>query len=264
MNDEKTDYYTLISGASAGIGKAIAIECAKNGFNLFLVSLPDKELNNIVNEIERDYQVDVKWLGIDLTKRDSPQKVFDFARENKITVCNLVNNAGVGFEGEFEKLTPEVVDQMILLNVRASTMLTLFFLPEMKKLERAHILNVSSFASFVSLPNKSVYAASKTYILFFTRALNRELKNSGVLVTSIHPSGVSSERSKAGIRRMSFLTRVTTLTPDQVARAAVKNMLNDKKLVVPGIATKFYYFLGYILPQGILLRIVGRIFSKTG
>lgn len=127
MNNDKPQYYTLISGASAGIGKAIAIECAKNGFNLFLVSLPDKELNQTVDEIKNDYQVDVKWLGIDLTKADSPQKVFDFARENKITVCNLVNNAGIGFEGKFENLSPEVVDQMILLNVRASTMLTLFF-----------------------------------------------------------------------------------------------------------------------------------------
>jgi short-subunit dehydrogenase len=200
-------------------------------------------------------------LGVDLTKSVSPQKVFDFAQENKLTINKLVNNAGVGFEGKFENLTPGLIDQMILLNIRASTLLTLLFLPEMKKLERAHIVNISSFASFVALPNKSVYAATKTFILFLTRALNRELKDSNVLVTSIHPSGVTSERSKESIRKLSVLTRITTLSPEQVAQIVVKNMLNGKKIVVPGLATKFYYFLGFILPQGLLLRIVGRIFS---
>ncbi len=263
MNDEEQKYYTLITGASAGIGKAIAVECAKRGFNLFLVSLPDAELTNTVNEIKSDFSVSIKSLGIDLTESASPQRVYDFAKGNKIKVNNLVNNAGVGFEGTFESLTPELIDKMILLNVRTSTLLTLLFLPEMRKLERAHILNISSFASFVALPNKSVYAATKTYILFLTRALNRELKKSNVLVTSIHSSGVTSERAKRNIRKLSALTRITTLTPEQVAQTAVENMVNGKKFVVPGLATKFYYMLGAILPQGLLLRIVGKIFSKS-
>lgn len=263
MKNEKPKYYTLITGASAGIGKELALECAKNGFNLFLVSLPDEELGRIADEVKTKFTVDVKFLGIDLTKPDSPQEVFDFAQGNNLVVNNLLNNAGVGFEGSFENLTPELVDQMILLNIRTSTLLTLLFLPGMKKLERAHILNISSFASFVALPNKSVYAATKTYIFFLTRALNRELKDSNVVVTSIHPSGVTSERSAKRIRKLSLLTRITTLTPAEVAQTAVKKMLDGKKTVVPGVATKFYYGLGFILPQGVLLRIVDRIFSKT-
>ncbi len=263
MKDEDSDNYTLITGAGAGIGKAIAIECAKNGFNLFLVSLPDTEFVDTVKYIEHNFSVNVKSLGIDLTENESPQKVFDFAQKNQMSINNLVNNAGIGFEGKFENLTPELIDKMILLNVRVSTLLTFLFLPQMKKLKQAHILNISSFASFVALPNKSVYAATKTYILFFTRALNRELKDSNILISSIHPSGVTSERSKGNIQKLSLLTRITTLTPDEVAQTAVRNMLNGKKFVVPGLATKFYYLLGSVLPQGLLLRIVGKIFSKT-
>ncbi|MCG6189639.1 MULTISPECIES: SDR family NAD(P)-dependent oxidoreductase [Maribellus] len=263
MSEEQPKYYTLITGASSGIGRAIATECAKKGFNLFLVSLPDSKLDETIAEIKAHFAVDVKSLGIDLTQTASPQKVFDFSQENEIIINNLVNNAGVGFEGEFENSAPELVDKMLLLNIRSTTLLTLLFLPEMKKIERAHILNISSFASFVALPNKSVYAATKTYILFLTRALNRELKNTSVLLTSVHPSGVTSEHTKKNIRKLSALTRITTLTPEEVAQTAVRNMLNGKKFVVPGGATKFYYLLGSVLPQGLLLRIVGRIFSKT-
>jgi hypothetical protein len=133
----------------------------------------------------------------------------------------------------------------------------------MKKLEKANILNISSFAAFVPLPNKSVYAATKTYLLFLTRALNRELKGTNVLVTSIHPSGVSSERALLNIRKMSLMSRISTLTPEHVAKTAIRNMLAGNKFVVPGVVTKFYYFLGSCLPHGLMLRMAGRVFRKT-
>jgi len=152
---------------------------------------------------------------------------------------------------------------MILLNIRASTLLTLLFLPGMKKLKSAYILNISSFGAFVPLPYKCVYAATKTYLLFLSQAINHELKDTNVQVTSVHPSGVSSERAINNIRKSSLMARITALSPEDLAHLAVKNMLSGKKLVVPGLVTKFYYFLGLILPHGVVLRIVGHIFRRT-
>lgn len=262
MEYTSAKYYTLVTGATAGIGKQIAIECAKRKVNLFLVSLPDSGIEYFAEELKSQYFIDVKFLAVDLTTYDAPQMVFDFAKKNKIQINILVNNAGVGFNGKFEKLTPKLVDKMILLNIRASTLLALFFLPEMIKLEKANILNISSFAAFSPLPYKSVYAASKTYLFFLTSALNRELKDTNVKISSIHPSGVHSERTEADIRKSSFMSRITSLSPEQVAQIAVKNILAGKKFIVPGFMTKFYYYLGSVLPHGIVLWLTGIIFRK--
>lgn len=263
MEEKKTIYYTLITGASAGIGKQIAFECARKGFNLFLVSLPSSGLDKLAEEIKEEFPVNVKYMDIDLTINEAPQMVYDFVLANNLEVNILVNNAGLGFNGKFETLSTGLVDQMILLNIRASTLLTLLFLPGMKKLEKAYILNISSFGAFVPLPYKCVYAATKTYLLFLTQAMNLELKNTNVQVTSVHPSGVSSERAINNIRKSSFMARISSLSPEDVAHLALKGMLSGKKFVVPGMVTKFYYFLGIVLPHGIVLRIVGQVFRKT-
>ncbi|HKI89570.1 MAG TPA: SDR family NAD(P)-dependent oxidoreductase, partial [Draconibacterium sp.] len=149
MENKSAKYYTLITGANAGIGKQIAFECAGKGFNLLLVSLPNTGLDKLAEEIKEKYQVEADYIDIDLTKIEAPQMVFDYTRNNNIKVNILVNNAGVGFNGKFENLTTDLVDQMILLNIRASTLLTFLFLPEMKKLAKAYILNISSFGAFV-------------------------------------------------------------------------------------------------------------------
>ncbi len=263
MEKLSAKYHTLITGASAGIGKQIAIECAKRGMNLFLVSLPDSGLEAIAGELREKYPVHIHTLSVDLTREQAPAEVHRFAVQNNIVVNILANNAGVGFNGKFENLSVDLIDKMILLNIRASTLLTFLFLPEMKKLEKAYILNISSFAALTPLPNKCVYAATKTYLLFFTQAINSELKGTNVRAISIHPSGVSSERAVETIRKSSFIARISTLKPEEVAKIAMDNMLAGKKFIVPGLVTKMYYYLGSILPHFVVLNTVGRVFRRT-
>lgn len=256
-------YYALVTGATAGIGEQIAIECAKQGLNLFLVSLPETGIEALAADIQQKYAVEVQYLAVDLTDYDAPQTVFDFAKKHQLVVNILVNNAGVGFGGKFEKVKTNMTDKMILLNIRATTMLAVLFLPDMQKLEKAHVLNVSSFAAFSPVPFKSVYSASKTYLFFLTQALNKELKGSNVRVTSIHPSGVQSKRTAESIKNGSVANRISSLSPEKVAQTAVKNMLDGKKFIIPGIMTKIYYYFGSILPHGIILRLAGTIFRKS-
>lgn len=263
MEELSANYYALITGASAGIGQQIAIECAKRSMNLFLVSLPGSGLEAFADELREKYPVNIQILSIDLARDQAPAEVHRFAVQNNIVVNILANNAGVGFNGKFENLSVDLIDKMILLNIRASTLLTFLFLPEMKKLEKAYILNISSFAALTPLPNKSVYAATKTYLLFFTQAINLELKGTNVRAISIHPSGVSSERALENIRKSSFIARISTLKPEEVAKIAMDNMLAGKKFIVPGTVTKMYYFLGSIMPHFVVLKTVGRVFRRT-
>jgi hypothetical protein len=264
MKNEIKNHYTLITGASAGLGKAIAIECAKRGHNLLLVSLPNTGLEELTAKLNKSYPVNIEFLSINLTKKKAPQKVFNFAKEKNISVNVLINNAGLGFNGKLENQTYELIDTMVLLNVRASTLLTFLFLHGMKEMEKAYILNISSFGGLSPLPYKSVYAASKTYLLFLTQALNEELKGTNITVTSVHPNGIRSERAKENINKSGLIARIASLSPEYVANVALDNMLSGNKFVVPGLLSKFYYYLGISLPHGIILKIVGLVFrNKT-
>ncbi len=262
MENTSAIYHTLITGATAGIGKQIAIECARRKLNLFLVSLPDTGMEELAESLRTQFAVDVKHLSVDLTRYDAPQKVYDFAQKNNLKINMLVNNAGVGFEGKIEEVITELTDKMILLNIRASTLLAILFLPQMMEMKKAHILNVSSFAAFAPIPYKCVYSASKTYLFFLTRALNSELKNTSVKVTSIHPTGVRSKRTLNHIKNSAFMARISSMTPEQVAKVAVKNMLNGKKFIIPGMVTKIYYYFGSMLPHGLILKLAGVVFRK--
>ncbi len=263
MEIKTKDFFTLITGASAGLGKQIAVECAKREFNLYLVSLPKTGLEDFADELKDSYSIKVEYLSIDLTKKKAPQKVFDFASEKNLSVNILVNNAGLGFNGRLENLTHELIDTMVLLNVRAATLLSFLFLPAMKEMEKAYILNISSFAGLSPLPNKSVYAATKSYLHFLTQSLNEELKGTNIRVTSIHPNGIRSERANAKINKSGLIARIAALSPEYVANVAINNMLAGNKFVIPGTMSKVYYYFGSGLPHGIIMKIVGSVFRKT-
>ena len=262
MNEDSK--YCLITGASNGIGKALAEECTNRGMNLILVALPDSGLEELSEHLAKVNGNDIRSLSIDLTKIDAPKKVYDFAKSNNLVVDKLINNAGVGGIGEMADQDPEEIDAMIMLNVRATTMLTYYFLNDFKKLPDAYILNISSFGAFIPLPKKCVYAATKSYILFFSRSLNEELKGTNIRVTSVHPNGVrTNSRIKKTLKDAHVMARITSMEPSEVAPKAVDAMLKGRTLINPGFFTWLFYVLGSILPYGIISRVVGKVFRKA-
>ena len=186
------EQYTLITGASIGIGKAIAECCAKRRMNLVLVALPGENLEELSYLIASKYHVKVVFLELDLTDPHAADVVFKWCKENDVRINILVNNAGVGYQGNFSDFDASFYRNLLTLNVIALTMLTREFLPELKLRKNAHILNVSSFGGFYPMPFKSVYAASKSYVTTFSEALHEELKNTSVTVTTLCPAGVDS------------------------------------------------------------------------
>lgn len=262
MGNNTDNYYTLITGSSAGIGKQIALECARRGFNLFLVSLPDTGLEELSEEIKNKYSVDVRYLAIDLTDYKAPRQVYDYAKNNLLRINILVNNAGIGYGGKFDNLTVENTDSMILLNIRCSTLLAMLFIPDMREMKKAHILNISSFAAFSPVPFKCVYSATKSYLFFLTQALNQELKGTGIKVSSIHPTGVNTKRTMQTVKKSAFIARISSMNPEQVAQIAVKKMLKGKKFIIPGLITKIYYTIGSFLPHGLILLFAGMVFRR--
>ena len=262
MDSEKK--YCLITGASQGIGKALAEECTNRKMNLFLVSLPDSGLEELAENLSSVNGNDIRSFCIDLTGKDAPKQVYEYAQSNNLVIDKIINNAGVGGFGELAAQDPVEIDNMILLNIRATTLLTFYFLNDLKKLPRAYILNISSFAAFIPLPKKSVYAATKTYIFFFSRSLSSELKGTNVKVASLHPNGVvTNSRLKKTLQDAHMMAKIATIESSEVAKIAVNGMLKGKKMITPGLFTRIFYILGSILPYGIIIRIVGKVFAKN-
>jgi short-subunit dehydrogenase len=264
MTEVQTDqFYTLITGGSMGIGRAIAFECAGRKMNLLLVSLPEPELEMTAQAIREKFNVIVHTLEIDLTEREAPEKVFNWCRENSWKVNILVNNAGRAGTAVFEDSSFEYNDIRIQLNIRALVCLTYLFLKDLKSYDRSYILNVGSFSAYYSIPFKSVYCASKAFVLRFSRALNAELKNTSISVSVVCPNGVrTNPDTHKRISTHGMLTQSVILSAEEVARIAIDGMFKKRIVIIPGFLNKVLLVISKVVPPGIAERRIAKIFRK--
>ena len=258
------DVYTLITGGSMGIGKALARECARRGMNLLLVALPTPELEQTASEIRDEFAVRVDTLGIDLTEPPSPGSVHQWCEKNNYTVDILMNNAGIAGSAIFEESSIEYSDERILLNIRALVILSRLFIPMLKQQKRAYILNTGSFSAYQPLAYKSVYAASKSFVHLFSLALNEELRDTSISVTVVNPNGVKTNATAHDrINTHGKLVQKTlVLDADKIAQIAVDGMLKGKKIIIPGFWNRFVLQISRLLPASYKIKKTAKIFRK--
>lgn len=258
MSDE---YFTLITGASRGIGRAIATEMAKRGHNLVLHSLPGEGLEAFSESIRKQYDIKIFHFEADLTEHEGPKKFYDTVKKEGITINILVNNAGIGVEGPFESCY-EMIDKIVFLNIRALTLLTFYFMPDLKE-SNSFILNMSSFGIYIPTPYKSIYLASKSYIYYFTRSLEAELKGTSVKTCVFVPAAVRTNmKVLMRIARAGWLSKITSLSPEEVASKGIQAMFSGKKVYIPGKFTRLIFIIGNMLPQGIIHAVTRNIFRR--
>ena len=261
---DKEISYTLITGGNKGIGKALARECARRGMNLLLVAREKPELDHTSRELKQEFQIRVETLQIDLRGEDAPQVVLDWCLSRGYAVNILINNAGIAGTARFETSPPEYSDERILVNVRALVLLTRLFLPELKKHPKAYILNTGSMSAYYPIAYKSVYSASKAFVLSFSMALNEELRGSQVSITVVNPNGVRTNLDTYDrIDSHGWLTsRFVILDAEKIARISVDKMLKGKLVVVPGFVNRLIIFVTRMIPGSIKIRSASRIFRK--
>ena len=256
--------YTLVTGGSMGIGKALARECARRGMNLLLVALPGPELELTANEIREEFSVKVDTLGIDLTEGPSPGKVLEWCEKNNYAIDILMNNAGIAGCAIFEESSIEYSDERILLNIRALVILSRLFIPMLKQQKRAYILNTGSFSAYQPLAYKSVYAASKSFVHQFSLALNEELRDTSVNVTVVNPNGVRPNTGSFNrINTHGKLVQETLiLDADIIAKIAIEGMLKGKKIIVPGFWNRCILQITRSLPVNFKIKKAAKIMRK--
>jgi uncharacterized protein len=249
--------YTLITGASYGIGLALAKEFAKFGHNLILISRQEKVLQKVAMELSESFSVQVQIIEQDLSIIESAKIVFNICEKNQWEVENLINNAGFGNYGFFAETDILTDINLISLNVITLTYLTKLFLPKMINNKKGKILNVASMASFLPGPFMNTYFASKSYVLSFSEALHEEVHSLGITVSCVCPGPTESNFGKRANYKFSAHDKIK-MTAEYLAKITYRGFTKNKTLIIPGWNNKFIYYANLFVPRGLKAKLVKR------
>lgn len=251
----------LITGASGGIGEAIAHYFADDKYDLILVARSSDKLAQVAQELKRNNAINVRIITKDLSKWDDVVSLVEELRNEQIHF--LVNNAGFGDFGLFHEADWGKIQQMINLNITALTYLTKALLPGMLQRESGHVLNVASTASFLPGPYMAVYYASKSYVLHFSEALAEELKGTGIKVTALCPGPTASGfQSAAGMTESRLVKGKKLTSANRVAAFGYKAMLRGQRVAIPGLFNVLTSITPRLLPRRLVTMAVGIIQRK--
>ena len=223
----------MVTGASSGIGEAFCRALASKGWNLVVVARSEDRLRKLCADLTAEHEVDVDVLVADLTAADELAAVEARAGDGERPIELLVNNAGIGFLGDFVSLPVDGEDAVVRLNVLALVRLCHAAAGAMGSLGRGGIINVSSIDAHVPIPLMSTYAATKAFVSSFSRALREELRPSGVVVTLVEPGVIETDFFARGSIDASWMPTFLRRSPDEVVDAALRAYDHHKARVVP-------------------------------
>lgn len=250
--------WALITGASSGIGLELARLFAADRFNLILVARNQQRLDQLSAELIAAHGVQCRVLAADLSQPGAAHQIFDSVKELPVSV--LVNNAGLGYYGDFADQPLARHSEVMQVNMTALVELTHLFLQPMRSRRSGKILNVASTAAFQPGPCINVYYASKAFVHSFSYALAQELEDSGIVVTALCPGTTHTEffsRGNFGSKRAPF-----TMDAKTVAMAGYRGLMKGKRVVIPGWQNRISSMLAKRLPLTITSAIVRRIHRK--
>lgn len=257
--------YALITGASKGIGLSIANALASRKYNLLLVARSKDELARISAEIEARWQVKTAYLAQDLSVPDAAGKVYDWCRAGNYPVSVLVNNAGYTVWGNFTARKLEEHRQMVQVNADTPVALCHYMLPILQEQSQSYILNVSSTAAYQAVPTMALYAASKSFLLLFSRALRYELLSTNVSVSCVCPGPVKTNFiNRAQMEAIQETADKYAMMPDAVAEIAIRSMFRRKAEIIPGTLNWFTAFLTRLVPKALVEKIAAGLYEKKG
>jgi short-subunit dehydrogenase len=254
--------FALITGASGGIGLSLAQELAERKFDLLLVARSEDKLAEAKKNLEAQYPIKVEYLSTDLSKPGSAAVVVDWISKNSFDVSILINNAGYGIWGTVDKTPVAQLANMMQLNMVTIVELCHTLLPELKKHPQAYILNVASTAAYQAVPTLSTYAATKAFVVLFTRGLRKELKDSSVSVTCLSPGATSTNFiDRAGMESLKERAEKFSMGAPEVAKIAIRGMFRKRAEVIPGLVNWLSVQFTYLLPKPMIENIAAGLYK---
>jgi uncharacterized protein len=246
----------LITGASSGIGLELAKCFAADGCRLILVARNTEALETLATELRRKNKTEAIVLPADLSRPETPKRIFEDLRASKIAVDVLVNNAGFGATGAFAEISLPRQLEMIQVNVTALAELTGLFLPGMIERKCGGILNVGSVAGFMPGPGMTVYYATKAFVLSFSEALAEELAGTQLKVSVLCPGPTESNFGNVARGQKVRRLKTSKMSAEAVARLGHRAFRKGKITAITGIQNHLFIFISRILPRMIPRKLV--------
>lgn len=238
----------IVTGASTGIGRELAVLCAQVGYDLVIIARNESQLKTLAATIRSSTGRTVQVVAKDLTNPEAPTEIHEALRDLDVEI--LINNAGIGMRGHFAELDALQQMQMLQLNVNALTHLTRLFLPALIGRGKGRIMNVASTAAFQAGPLMAVYYASKAYVLSLSEALHNECRGKGVTVTALCPGATATEfQKRADMTRTRLFNSGNTMSPDKVAKLGFDAMMRGEPLCITGFLNQLFAFSTRLAPR---------------
>lgn len=250
--------WALITGASAGIGVALATQLAAEGTHLVLTARRQDRLEALAQKLRGAHGIRAEVYAADLAQADAPLKIYDFTRGKQIEIDLLINNAGFGQYGELQTVEMQRLLGMVQVNCMAVVHLTRLYLPDMVVRKRGDVLILASTASFQAVPYISTYAATKAFDLLFAEGLAEEMKPHGIRVCALCPGSTESEfHALAGQEEFSSKNRETA---EKVARTGLQALAEGKSYVISGLGNYMGAQSQRLVPRRMVTSIAAKMF----
>ena len=250
----------LITGASSGIGEALAACFAKAGYNLVLVARSADKLKQLAKELSKQYGVKAWAAPADLSQDDAAAKLAAAMKRAKRPIDVLVNNAGILEHGSFVEMPAQRHQQMIDLNIKGLTAMLAHFIPAMLARGDGKVLNVASIASFQPIPSLATYAATKAYVLSLTESMSEELKGTGVTITALCPGVTATHMLTSAAQSSAELNRLPGFligNAQDVAQQGFDACMRGEVIRVPGVVNQATILASRATPKWLLRRVSG-------
>ena len=258
-SDKSPNDYALVTGASRGLGKVFAQALAERKHNLILVARSEDKLVELAEQLRSRYGIATEVIAIDLAAPGSGQRLVQQLHERALEVDLLVNNAGVGVQGEFRKLDLNGQLSMINLNNAAVVELTHLLLPEMIEAKRGAIINISSMAGMQAVPYAALYSATKSFLTTFSLAVEREVGRHGIKVVTVCPGRLkAAPQGEAGDPNRKKFPGGEQAHEDVVAQT-LKLLDEGGGLLIPGTINKFANILERFFPRRLVAKGIGKM-----
>ena len=249
----------LVTGSSVGIGKDLAVVLAENKHDLVITARGQDQLEQLAAELRTKFAVRVEVLVKDLAKPQAASEILEELKQSNIAIDILINNAGFGGHGPFDRENVDEILGMLQVNIVALTHLTRLFLPQMVARKHGRVMNLASTAAFQPGPRMAVYYASKAYVLSFSEAIASELKRTGVTVTAVCPGPTQTEfQKRAGVER-SRIFQKNMMDSMTVARLGYQAMMKGKRVAITGFKNRILTTASKFAPRAMVLSAVKKL-----
>lgn len=264
----KNDKTVLITGATSGIGKALAHQFAANSYNLILVGRYNDTLSKTKQELTSQYAIKIWNIEKDLAQDNAAQELYDDVIQSGHKVNILVNDAGIGQRGKFVNIPFTKYSEIIHLNILSLTHLTRLFLKDMVDRNEGKILQLGSIAGFQPGPLLAVYHASKAYVVSLSEAIATELNDmdSDVTITCLCPGPTDTNFfSRADMENTRVVDQKDKLMkqPDEVAEGAFKALMDGERLYIPGASNKILTFIRRAIPKSMQAKVQKQFYEQV-